>query len=62
MSEEVIPISDADLRKLRSIVYHECTDANWEAVKDNWRKPDALAWLQEQAVKIKNATRNSNDQ
>ena len=40
-------LSSADLRVLRAAVYGECSDDNWQAVIDNWSKPEAVQWLRE---------------
>ena len=38
---------ETELRVLRAKVYGECTDANWEAVKENWAKPESKQWLKD---------------
>lgn len=43
-------MSDADLRALRAAVYGECSDMNWEAVREVWRSPENIEWLRGRAA------------
>lgn len=43
--------TEEEFRKLRAAVYGECTDENWNAVKDNWSAPDGENWLREKAAR-----------
>jgi len=38
------------VRILRDLVYGPCSDASWEAVKENWMRPDAREWLRVKAA------------
>ena len=44
-------MSDAELRALRAAVYGECSDMNWEAVREVWNTPENIAWLRERAAR-----------
>lgn len=42
-------LTEADVRALRDLVYGQSsTDRNWEACKEEWMRPENLAWLQAQ--------------
>lgn len=43
-------MSDAELRALRASVYGECSDENWKAVRENWRKVDGISFLKERSA------------
>lgn len=50
VNNETETISDAELRALRDRVFERpSTDPNWEYVKNNWRKPASLQWLNEKS-------------
>lgn len=44
-------MTEAEVRKLRAVIYGECDDYNWEAVRDNWMRPENIEWLQSMAEK-----------
>jgi hypothetical protein len=43
--DEHIP-TESEVRKLRDMVFGSTsTDVNWNASRDSWMRPDAVAWL-----------------
>lgn len=43
-------LSEAEVRHLRDVVYGKPSgDANWQCVRDNWMRPDSIAWLKKHA-------------
>lgn len=44
-------MTEYEVRKLRAIIYGECSTKSWEAVRHNWMRPDSIRWLKEKAAK-----------
>lgn len=43
--------TEAVVRAWRAKVYGECTDENWEAVRENWMKPENIEWLKREVMR-----------
>lgn len=43
-------MSESDVRTMRALVFEECSDANWEACKENWMRADSILWLAEHST------------
>lgn len=43
-------MKEAEVRALRALVFgKDCTDGNWDAVKNYWMRADSIEWLKEKA-------------
>ena len=45
-------ITEVEVRKLRAIVYGECSDDNWSNCRENWMKPDSTEYLKKHSKMI----------
>jgi hypothetical protein len=43
---EADKLTEAAVRTMRNLVYGKpTTEANWEACREGWMRPDSVAWL-----------------
>jgi hypothetical protein len=44
--------NEFDVRELRDLVFEvPATDRGWNACRDNWMRPESVAWLQRESQK-----------